>query len=504
MKRNSKITSLFVAAILVCACSKDFLDKPVANQLAVDQFYKTDDQCEQALRSVYDILQWTYNTSGYTGSWTLRNYPSDETSAGGANAGDQPAIVALDELNFDANNDVVEGAWLQDFYGVYRANLVVNNVDASASDKKRQIVAEAKCLRAYYYFDLVSLFGGVPLVLDELTPDQYNQSRASVADVYAQIEKDLNEAIPDLPLKSELNTADRYKVTKGTAYSILGKAYLYQEKWSDAVDAFSTVISSGEYHLDPSYAHLFTKDGEFGSGSILEASYTNKASYDWGNFPWDDSRNVESNIITQLTGAREGSFSGADSLLPGWGFNYPTKKLYDAFVSEGDTVRRKATVISQAEYEARGGTVSDPNTFDYNGYILTKYTTIASESGGSVAALNYGTNWRLIRYADVLLMAAEAYYHNGNEPQALIELNKVRQRANLTDVAVTGNALFEAIVKERQLELAIEGHRYLDLIRWGKAAQEITGFTTGKNELFPIPQKEILKAPALAPNNPGW
>lgn len=485
------------------SCSKDFLDQPVNNQLSLDQFYQTDEQAEQAIRAVYDILQWHYNSVGWAGPYVMKTMPSDEGTAGGSNAGDQPAIQVLDSYTYDAYNDVIRGAWMQNYYGVYRANLIINNIEPN-TPLKAQVLAEAHALRAYYYLELVSQWGDVPLILKELTVSEYNQPRSPKADVYAQIEADLTAAIPELPLKSELTGGEKYKVSRGTAQALLGKAYLYQQKWNQAATTLGLVISSNQFDL-VDYDELFYQSEEFGMESLLEASYTSTNSYDWGNFPWGESRNVESNIFQQLMGPREGVFVGFDSLTVGWGFNYPSQKLYDAFVAAGDSKRRKNTVLSQAEFEAMGGQVLDPNVWGYQGYIRTKYGTFIGESDASgIAALNYGTNWRLLRYADVLLMAAEAYYNDNNPTQALIELNKVRTRAGLPTISPSGTDIFEAIVVERQLELAFEGSRLMDLIRWGRAAQEIQGFQTGKHELFPIPATELLKAPNMAPNNPGW
>lgn len=485
------------------ACS-DFLDVEVNNQLAIENFYETDEDAEQALIAAYDILQWHENRFGWASPYLVKTLPSDESTAGGANSGDQPNYVAIDRYNFDATNAPVEATWTIAYWGVYRANLVINNVEPN-SDVKRRAIAEAKALRAYNYFELVSMFGNVPLILQELTPSDYNQTRTDKATVYQQIEDDLTAAIEDLPNKSEYSAANRFRVSKGTAYAILGKAHLYQEDWPAAAIAFNAIITSGEYDLEPDFANLFSEQAELGVESVFETVYVTTAGYDWGanGYPWGS--RAESNIHIQLMGAREGAFSGVDSLNNGWGFNYPSSSLNDAFVNAGDTKRRENTLMSEAEFTSSGGTVDNSSPiFDYNGFIRRKYGTYSTESNDGVFQLNYGTNWRLIRYADILLMASEAMYRSGNESGALAELNKVRSRAGLTNVSAAGDALFNAIVLERQLELALEGHRYLDLIRWGMAGSVLPNFQVGKHELFPVPANEILKAPNMAPNNPGW
>ena len=492
-------------AIALCvglyACA-DFLDVDVNNQLSVDSFYETDEDANQATMAVYDILQWHQNQwgSGWSSPYMVKTLPSDESQAGGANAGDQPNYVAIDRMAFDATNAPIEATWAVNYYGIYRANLVINNVEPN-TDLKKRLIAEAQALRAYYYLELVTLFGDVPLILSELAPSEYNQARVAKSEVYAQIEADATAAAANLPNKSEYSSADRFRMAKGTAQTILGKAQLYQENWSGAASTFNGIIASGEYDLEPEFKNVFAEGGELGVESIMEAVYVETAGYDWGanGYPWG--ARSESNIHIQLMGAREGAFSGVDSLNNGWGFNYPSEKLWNAFVDAGDVVRRTETLMSEQEFIDGGGTVDGEDIFDYQGFLRRKYGAYSTESDDGVFQLNYGTNWRLIRYADVLLMAAEANHRAGNDGAAQTELNKVRTRAGLAEVTATGSDLLNAIVLERQLELALEGHRYIDLVRWGMAADELDNFQTGKHELLPIPQNEILRASNMTQNS---
>jgi hypothetical protein len=177
--------------------------------------------------------------------------------------------------------------------------------------------------------------------------------------------------------------------------------------------------------------------------------------------------------------------------------------LWDAFVAAGDVERRKQIIMSEAELKAAGGNWSNSNAWGYEGYFQRKYGSFASQAGGPVTELNYGTNWRHIRYADVLLMAAEANFRANNEPKARQYLNLVRQRSSMPDVTASGNALFDAIVKERQLELAFEGFRFTDLVRWGLAQQELgpLGYQA-KHALLPIPDYDVKTA--LLTQNTGY
>lgn len=497
MKNIFKISILSMLSLLtIMACSDDYLEKEIYGRKSTEEFYKTDQDAFRATMAVYDILQYHYN-NGWSSNYLVKTLPSDEGTAGGGGSGDQPQYQNLDDYTYDSQNGGVLGAWRMAYFGIFRANKVINLVEPT-NDYRKGLIAEAKALRAYNYFEVVSMFGDVPLILEEPEQSEYEQERIAAETVYNQIEKDLRDAIDVLPLKSEYSAADQFRISKGTAQALLGKAYLYQEQWDSAAYFLDAVISSNEYDLHDNFADNWTEAGEFGKESLFEVQFVNTLEYDWGNFPWDNGRLQENNIHIQLMGPRGDFYTPApgDSLIAGWGFLYPSEKIYDAFVNAGDSARKVNTLMSEAELEAAGGEWTGDNVWDYNGILRRKYGTyIGQTDAGSVAELNYGTNWRLIRYADVLLMAAEAYYRSGDEGRARTELNKVRDRADLADTNASGNALFEAIVTERQLELAFEGFRFLDLIRWGLASQELSnlGFVAGKHNVYPIPFDDVIR-----------
>lgn len=484
----------FSALVAAAGCSK-FLEQQVNGILPEDEFYKTDADAVQATIGVYDMMQTDYNTV-WGSLFMVKLMLSDESNAAGASPGDQTGYQDLDKFKHDSQNDKVYWTWRMCYYTIYRANKVIAKVTPD-NDLRKRLVAEAKALRAYNYLDLVTLWGDVPLVLADIAPAEYTTVGRSSKDlIYAQIVKDLQEAIPVLPVKSGYAAADRFRASKGMAQAVLGKAYLYQKKWPEAAAQFELVINSHEYDLEPSVARVFSKAGEFGVESLFELSYDGGQAYDWGNFPW--SGRPESNIHIQLMGPRSDYYTKApgDSLLPGWGFNLPKKKLYDAYIAAGDVDRRKGIIMSEAELKAAGGNWSAPDAYEYEGYFQRKYGSFsgqANSSGSAITELNYGTNWRLIRYADVLLMAAEAQYRAGNEGTSRTYLNQVRNRSGLGTISPTGPALFNAIVTERQLELAFEGFRFIDLVRWDLADQELKalGFKKGKNEILPIPDQDV-------------
>ncbi len=503
MKRSLiKIALICTLVSMMTTGCKKFLTNEIPGAYPEDDFYKTDADVTQAVTGVYDMMQAHYNNN-WASLYMIKSLLTDESNCGGSNAGDQPGYQTLDDYIFDATNDKVRDAWRMCYYAIYRANKVINKSDDLTPLRKR-LIGEAKVLRAYNYFELVTMWGDVPLVLNDILPSQFTSTpRTAKADVYKQIEKDLNEAAAVLPLKTAYSSADRFRVSKGTAQALLGKTLLFEQKWAEAATQFDLVINSAVYSVAPSIASVFSQQGEFGQESIFEISYSNMRAYDWGNFPWGAA--PESNIHIQLMGPRGDFYTKApgDSLQAGWGFIRPKQKMWNAFIADGSVARRQQSIMSQAELIAAGGNWTAPTDRDYEGFFQRKYGSFVSQTGSPIGELNYGTNWRHIRYSDVLLMAAEAYYRT-DENKARGYINQIRQKRGVPDVTATGTALFDAIVRERQVELAFEGVRFQDLVRWGKAAAELgpLGFTTGKHEVLPIPDYDV-KTGGLK-QNPGY
>jgi hypothetical protein len=499
MKTVIKSILLIVVIAMSQSCKKDFLDVEPIGKLTVDNFYKTDEDANRAVIAAYDILQWM-NARDWNSSYLVKTFPSDESNVGGGDAGDQPPYQELGVFNYGPSNPTITAVWQSNYFGIYRANQVIINVKPE-NDFRKRIIAEAKFLRAYYLFEIASMFGQGPINLNDLTPSEYSQPFADASAIYAQVVKDLTEAIPDLPLKSQYASEDRFRASKGAAQALLGKCYLYDKKYAESAAAFEQVIASNEYALQQDFSTLFLQASEFGVESIFEVSWTTEKGYDWGSFQWGGNRAMENNITWQLCGPRGDYFQpGTTGLIGGWGFNYPTQQLYNVFVAEGDTFRRAASVLSLEDLRAKGGDWTNENAWGWDNCIRVKYGTRLDETAGPVNELNYGTNLRLIRYADVLLMASEAYHQSGNDTKAASYLNLVRDRALLP--SATGD-IMTAIKKERQLELCFEGVRFLDLIRWGDAPAALgsLGFVTGKHEVFPIPEAE-MKNNSKATQNP--
>lgn len=488
--------------LLSSACKKSFIDADIRGGIPIDTYYKTDREAHNATTAVYRQL---WNTYFWGGPYIMKEMLSGEVNKGGGGAGDWPTFKLIQTFSFGPQNDEIDDSWNK-YYGIIsRANIVVNKITPD-NDLRKRLIAEAKTLRAYSYFELVTLWGGVPIILDDIPPSEWRTlTRATVAEVYALIENDLTEAIEVLPEKSNYDESDKWRSSKGTARGLLLRAYLYEEKWASAIEQFTAIESSGEYSLEPDFGRVFRWQAELGRESLFEVMFANQGLPTSG---WGIDKYASMNIMLMAPNAEYYRQAPTDSLLGGWGFNIPRQTIWQAFVDDGDDgPRRQATLWSEEELEAIGGYM-DPACYDFEGYIRRKYGSHAYETtteGGANWTGNFGTNMRLLRYADVLLMASEAYYRQGNESNALIYMNMVRSRAQLPDVSVSGSAIFDAIVTERRLELAFEGHRFQDLVRWGLASQELgsDGFQSGKHEVLPIPFSERQIDPALE-QNPGY
>ncbi|MDR0429069.1 MAG: RagB/SusD family nutrient uptake outer membrane protein [Tannerellaceae bacterium] len=505
------IIALLLGSLLFYGCS-DFLDTEQRGVTTQETFYKTDAEVTEALFAIYDKMQ-----SGNLNTFQFKNLLSDDAIAGGGGRGDNSQGEELDEFRFGSTNTILTGMFTKYYQIIYTSNLLIARVNVD-SDVKKMAVAEAKTFRAYAYFELVTLWGSVPLVTEPLDPEKYAQPNSVTEKIWEQIEKDLLEAIPDLPLKSELPAAHKGNISKGTAQAWLGKAYLYQKKYELAAEALDNVINSGEYGLEPDFSLLTREATEFGIESIFEISYANELS-----------TITEGNVVAAYAGPRTGYFKAGTSGITetGWGYVGATKKIHDLFIEVGDQVRRKGTVMSEEELinDFGGSFRNSEGNLPYGteGYIRLKHGAYVSETPGEEYHLICGMNFRITRYADVLLMAAEACNRKSNpdDTKALKYINLVRARAQMPLLTSTGEKLFEDIKLERRLELAFEFVRYQDLIRWGDAATVLAdegkriprgdgtyldltdvGFKE-KHWLLPFPYTEINVNPNLI-QNPGW
>ncbi len=490
-------------AALLFSCKKSFLElEPHGTQLE-SGFYKNADQVFEGLVAVYDVLQWN-GSNGWTMKLGLLDAASDDCYAGGSSADDQPAWVAMDNFKLDPNLGPQLGLWQKGFSGVYRANLLLEKlgnpqIDGLTDAVRARYVAETKFLRAFYYFDLVRFFGNVPLMTRTVGGAEiYQQVQATPAEVFAQIEKDLKEAVdePELPLFVIPSEAGR--VTKGAARALLARVLLFENdpsRMAEAASQCEEVINSGFYQLENFYSDVFRPDNKFGPESVFEIAHSNLSRGGYESF----SNGTEGNYNVQFFGMRD--YVGP-TYANGWSFCPVTEDLVNFM--KGDP-RFQHTVID-GKALLQGG-ASYTKGYQNTDYFIKKYTPLPGfkATSGDVA-LNWPYNIKEIRLADVLLMAAEALARSGNEPQAKVYLNRVRKRVGLPDRTSTGQALLDDIATERRLELATEGHRFWDLLRTGKAVAALgsQGFVAGKSEWLPIPQSEIDITQGKFKQNPNY
>jgi hypothetical protein len=491
--KNIKIKSLFIATAVVftsLSCSNEFLEVAPKGTNLESNYYKNETEALAGLVSVYDLMR--KNSGGFENMITMMNAGSDDHFAGGGGATDGAGIQGFSNYTLSQYN-IPTTFWSDHYKGIYRANYLITKLPAipMSANLIARYTAECKVLRANYYFNLVRMFKNVPLILTPLSISEYYAvKQATQAEVYAQIEKDLTEAITALP--ASVPTADTGRFTIGAARALLGKVYLYDPAGKKPQAAVELAAVNGTpggtsqygYKLLTNYSDLWITDNKFNTESILEVAHTNASSSGWDSWGSDTD---EGNTVNIMCGPRTYTKIGASApdLPSGWSFNVVTQGLYDVIKTDK---RFGATVLDLKSLSAAGA-ASYIGGYQDTGYFLNKFIPRKSDvtTGTGEPVLNYRQNSYVIRLADTYLMEAEALGGSGPRAQAL--LDAVRARAGMTSVTVS----MAAIKAERRLELAGEGHRFFDLVRWGDAAAVLAsrGFKAGKNEIFPIPFSEL-------------
>ena len=495
---NQKIakTALALALIFSASCKPEYLEVVPRGSLTADNFYKTAEHAELATNAVYNVMRrWEVTVFAYLGCTDILSDDADK----GSEPNDALFILEMDNLTFDAGNLAPLSCWDGYYRAIYRANIAIQKIPAIEMDAKlrARYVAECQFLRAHFYFNLVRWFGDVPLVLTPLSPDEFKLTRTSSAEVYKQIIKDLTESIAVLPEKSQYPSADLGRVARGAARGLLAKVYLTTKDYANAEKYALEVINSNEYTLLSDYTKIFLPEGENSSESLFEIQCTAKAERQTFDAPYDGGSQ-----FNEVQGVR-----GSPNL--GWGFNRPSNSFILEFES-GDP-RRDASILYEGEVLPDGSAIVEKNPNLFNARFNQKAWTPAH------VGFNYNGpgNIRILRYSDVLLIAAEAMNENGKTGSALAQLNAVRKRARgtntniLPDVTLTDKVkLREAIWHERRVELGMEQQRWFDLVRTGQAEAALTKhgktFVKNKHELLPVPQKEIDLSSQLLKQNPGY
>lgn len=486
--KNLKITYIFITLFIMASCSDDFVDVE-SNAENSENFFNSEEDYQNALIAAYDLLQTTYL------SVMLGDIASDNTLAGGENANDVPGIQEIDDMIHTPINQQLRDIWQWMYAGVNRANYIMEFQDKTDFAGKEGVLAQTRFLRAYYYFELVKFFGDVPFAVDTRLQfgDQFSINRTPKEEIYLQMEQDLMFAADNLPyVQSQTG-----RITKGAAQAMLGKVYLYQDKFTEAAAVLEDLIDNGPHDLITDYSTMFENDNENNIESVFEVQYTDVEGAGFGCFQCS-----EGNIAVGFNGIR--NYNGP-LFESGFSFNVPTQDVVDEF-EEGDMRLETAILDIDAWAAETGATFS--TGFEHTGYFNRKYISRQGDLNTGDANLTNPNNYRAIRFADVLLMAAEALNRGGiSDSRAQMYLNRVRERAfgnSDNNVSATGSALTDAIYHERRVELVGEGHRFFDLVRTGRAASEINGFQSGKHELFPIPLIEIQLAGNQWEQNPGY
>ncbi|QNF33607.1 RagB/SusD family nutrient uptake outer membrane protein [Adhaeribacter swui] len=482
---NTKRKSFILISALTVgglySCKESFLDVPPEGQAVTETFFITQEHALQSVNAIYgNLREWNVIAFAHLAVTTI----SSDDAEKGSVPGDAGFLDLYDNLTFTSTEGTLNGYWSGQYQGINLCNQTLNKIPAISMDEnlKTRLLAEARFIRAYHYFNLVRTFGGVPLVTKEPeTAEELNPVRASKEEVYAFITEDLTQASQVLP--ATYDAANRGRATKGAALAMLAKVKLYQGAWADVVNLTEQVQGLG-YSLTPDFNQIFRISGENNSESIFEIqSQTLAGNCGAANSQW-----------AEVQGVRE-QF--------GWGFSIPTEDLEKAF--EPGDVRKDATILYRGELTPEGDQIkaTAPNPrYNQKAYVPS---TVTQDCG-------YGRdqNVRILRLADVLLMHAEAANELGQTDKALNSLNQVRQRAKLDPVTFTTKEdLREKIWHERRVELALEnGDRFFDIVREGKAQQVFQNigktFVPGKNELFPIPQTQITLSGGTLTQNPGY
>jgi hypothetical protein len=592
---------LLVGGLTIAGC--DLLNKSPKGELTSGNFFETQEHALQGTNATYSTLRdFRVHVFPWLG---VTDIASDDATKG-STPSDASFLLALDDKTFGPSNLAFQDTWAGYYKGIYRANVALKNIPPIDMETglKERLIGENKFLRAYYYFFLVRAYGGVPKITTPLKPDEFEQPRARRDSIYALIERDLNDAIDRLPPKSQYSTDQLGRATKGAAEGLLAKVHLFQDEYSEARTHAENVITSGEYSLLDDYWSIFRESGEYSSESVFEVGVLAQESGGGSTFY---------GLVQSVRGSANN----------GWGFNQPSSDL-EASYEPGD-LRHQATILHPWEPLPDGsGVIAEVNANIPNQRYNEKVQLSIEAPGG------YGSNTvniRRLRYADVLLIAAEAAYRAGDEGTAQTYLNNVRERARegrsvtlglqpenmaprladslgvaasgphvfarytdengpaaqagiesfafstepayvetvdvletvngteittreeyrdalsgvsagqsvsvditrikqtvqsdsietstqsmtmnvtatelLPNVSASGQALLEAIWAERRAELAMEQHRYFDLIRQGRAADELPNFQS-KHKVYPIPQSEIDLSGGAMTQNDGY
>lgn len=536
-------SALALATLSLSSCN-DWLTEETPGTTKVSEFFTSLSTAEAVVNAAYVPMTWEFGTTYYP-EWYFGDIVSDDALKGGQDINDGADLRELENFKANSDNEILLGYYRAQWQGIQRANLAIDEIpttrietegdEAEKQAKYRdRYLGEAYFLRGYYYFRLARMFGGMPLIDYVIkSSNQWAQTRSTMDETLNFAIEDFKRAENLLWEKDKYSNEELGRATKGAAQAMLLKANLYradylrnagneteaQKYFAEAAKWGKDVIKSRQYSLWPNYLDNFRLANENGRESVFEIQYTEEATSDYGGEGY-----TRGTMTTILQRSRSSAFGEA-----GWGYDRPTQNLYNEY--EAGDARRDETILVPTDEQ-----IETPAQEIYCGdrMLNRKYAMYNDGTNGGIYKLAHATrspkNNIQIRYADVLLMYAEACCESGDLPSAKTALKEVRDRAGLSQFPYTAviqgqtvtfndnqEDLRKAIRHERRVELAMEGHRWFDITRWGIAketmdtymageteeAKELYGtFQKGKHELFPIPSKEIDLSGIE--QNPNW
>lgn len=492
-----KKTILFLAIVLIStACSDDFLDRYPKGRWHHGNYTPGNELDANVLvgAKLGQAYGYLRNYSFFFAGFGMNNYTTPDVEKG-STPSDGQQVVQFKPMSYTASNNQIG-----DFYNsCYNCIFLTNEALALATaikdndTQKNTFMAEALFIRSVMYYRLAQAFGGVPFVDKVLGQTEKTPARSTRDEIWQKLERDLTSAIPLLPTrKALLGSSNVGRATQNAARALLAKVYMYQKNWAGSLDQTTAIIASGDNSLSTPYDQIFTEANEYNDESVFEVYCEEK--------PADQI--YLGSQFAEIQGIR-----GIPDL--GWGFNAPSQVLMDAYET-GDP-RKAASVIKSGDVLDGKAIRADAGGYQY--FNKKAYTKAIERGiyGRSATAHGGWVNIRVIRYADVVLMHAEAACELGNANEALAKLEMVRARARGADNSILPKItttdigeLRAKIHQERRIELAMEFERFYDLVRWNEAKTVIPNFVVGKHELFPIPQTEIDKSEGVLTQNPGY
>jgi hypothetical protein len=463
---------------LLVSCS-DFLEFPPEGEIPQEQFFSTREDAQQAVNAMYGYLRsWNISAFNYL---ILGSLPGEDIQKG-SSPGDGSWANDYDNFQHTKTQVQIRDFWTSRYEGINLSNQVITNVPDIEMDQglKKRMIAEARFMRAFHYYYLARAFGGVPLI-EGVPAGPEGLVRTSLEETWSFIEEDIRAALPDLP--ETVPASEFGRATRWAARGFLAKVLMYREDWTECKKVSDEVINQGPYDLYPDFYQLFRPEQEFCQESLFEVVATQVP----GEGDLSNSQFAETQAV-------RGQF--------GWGWFVPTDDLAATFDAAGDTVRKKVTILYKGDVTEDGDVIEGIDVMEgvdiprYNGkvYVPTRIPRVTGPHGCD-------QNVRILRFADILLINAEAAIQAGGD--AATPLNRVRARAGLPPI---NNPTLEDIWAERRLELAGEQDHYWDLLRTGRAATVLAqyGFQAGKHEWYPIPQSEVDLSGGQLEQNPGW